>query len=642
MCAPSPNSFFSGNTADTARLEDLSVRILPEISQLLIPNNSDVGQTLPKISDQLQLAVHHSWLGIAVRDNARSALRLLGQHSPDGIAPLPANFCLPLTGTPAETAFRTRKPVLIQRIARDDFPCEATTRMLDAGLHSSCWVPLLHGATVLGAFWVGARQKAAFGNAEAEALTRMANQLALAVANQLATLQLERLQRRVAQEIGDYHSPSFPAHLLAQALWDTDGRVLDANDAYLELVGARRDELSRGLLFWKDMGPAEYADLDRRAVEEINATGCCSPFEKEIWWSDGVRVPVLVQAAALDEARSCAIAYLVDLRTRSRRLAHRALPGPPSKQLASIIVADTRTRELQQQVEKVAPTTATVLIQGETGTGKEMFAQMIHQMSQRSTQPFIKVNCAAIPTGLLESELFGHEKGAFTGAAGRKIGRIELANGGTLFLDEIGDLPLELQPKLLRVLQEQQFERLGGTKTHEVDIRLIAATNLDLASMVKEGRFRSDLFYRLNVLPLTVPPLRDRKDSIPALVEHFVQKFSTKFGRSVKGIRPEAMQFLQHWHWPGNVRELENLIERAMILAPGEELDISPGDFQREAQSSILPTTLRDVERQHILRVFRECGGVIGGKKGTAARLAVKRTTLQYKMKKLQISRADL
>jgi formate hydrogenlyase transcriptional activator len=417
---------------------------------------------------------------------------------------------------------------------------------------------------------------------------------------------------------------------------------LDANDAYLELVGARRDELSRGLLFWNDMGPAEGSELDRRAVAEINTTGRCTPFEKEIWRSDGARVPVLVQAAAVDEARSCVIAYLVDLRERSRRPAHRSVPGPQSKQLASIIVADARTRELQQQVEKVAPTTATVLMQGETGTGKEMFAQMIHHLSPRSQQPFIKVNCAAIPAGLLESELFGHEKGAFTGAAGRKIGRIELANGGTLFLDEIGDLPLELQPKLLRVLQEQQFERLGGTKTHVVDIRLIAATNLDLASMVREGRFRSDLFYRLNVLPLTVPPLRERRESIPALVAHFVQKFSDKFGRSVGGIRPEAMQLLQRWHWPGNVRELENLIERAMILAPGEDLDIRPADFQREPHSSVPPTTLRDVEREHILRVFRESGGVIGGKRGAAARLAVKRTTLQYKMKKLQISRADL
>jgi transcriptional regulator with GAF, ATPase, and Fis domain len=642
MCAPSPNPFSSGNTADTTRPEDLSARILPEISQLLAVNNSDLSQTLPEISQQLQLAVQHSWLGIAVRDDARSALRMLGQHSPDGIAPLPADFSLPLAGTPAEAAFRTRKPVLIQRIARDDFPCEVTTRMLDAGPHSSCWVPLLHGATVLGAFWVGARQKAAFGSTEAETLTRMADQLALAVAHQLATLQLARLQKRVTQEISDYHSPSSPANFLAQALWDTDGRVLDANDAYLDLVGSRRDELSRGLLFWNDMGPAEYSELDRCAVEEINATGRCTPFEKEIWRGDGGRIPVLVQAAALDDARSCVIAYLVDLRGRSRRPAHRIISGQQNNHPASFIVADGRTRELQQQVEKVAPTTATVLIQGETGTGKEMFAQMIHQMSQRFNQPFIKVNCAAIPAGLLESELFGHEKGAFTGAAGRKIGRIELAHGGTLFLDEIGDLPLELLPKLLRVLQEQQFERLGGTKTHEVDIRLIAATNLDLASMVKEGRFRSDLFYRLNVLPLTVPPLRDRKESIPVLVEHFVRKFSEKFGRSLKGIPPEAMQLLQRWHWPGNVRELENLIERAMILAPGEELDISPDDFQRETQSSVLPTTLRDVEREHILRVFRECGGVIGGRKGTAARLAVKRTTLQYKMKKLQITRADL
>jgi formate hydrogenlyase transcriptional activator len=243
-----------------------------------------------------------------------------------------------------------------------------------------------------------------------------------------------------------------------------------------------------------------------------------------------------------------------------------------------------------------------------------MFAQMIHQLSLRCDQPFIKVNWAAIPSGLLESgELFGHEKGAFTGAAGRKIGRVELAHRGTLFLDEIGDLPQELQPKLLRVLQEQQFERLGGIKTHEVDIRLIAATNQDLPSMVPQGRFRPDLFYRLHVVRLTVPPLRERKECIPALVEHFIRKFSDKFGRAVSRTGPESMLRLQRWHWPGNVRELENLIERNMIMASGEELDISPADLLSDTPSTAPPTTLRDVEREHVLRVFRECGGVIGG-----------------------------
>jgi PAS domain S-box-containing protein len=473
----------------------------------------------------------------------------------------------------------------------------------------------------------------------------MANQLVLAVANALMVREVEQLKKRVEREPSACQLKQRCAphiNLLAHALWDMSGRVLNANDAYLELVGSTSDELLRGQLSWNDLTPARYADRDRRALEEIKNSGRCVPFEKEIWRRDGLCIPVLVHAAAVDDAGSCIISYMVDLRGRSLAGSSPSVGAAPCKQLPSIIVADRKTQELRQLVEKVAPTDATVLIQGETGTGKEVFAQLVHQLSPRRDQPFIKVNCAAIPSGLLESELFGHEKGAFTGAAGRKVGRIELADGGTLFLDEIGDLPLELQPKLLRVLQEQQFERLGGTKIREVDIRLIAATNQDLTSMVGQGRFRSDLFYRLNVFRLTVPPLRERKESIPTLVEYFIDRSSAKFGRKIRRARPEAMLRLQGWHWPGNVRELENLIERAMIMASGEELDVSPADLVCDTAATAPTTTLRDVEREHILRVFRECGGIIAGTRGAAARLAVKRTTLQYKMKKLGISRQNL
>ena len=293
-----------------------------------------------------------------------------------------------------------------------------------------------------------------------------------------------------------------------------------------------------------------------------------------------------------------------------------------------------------EQVERVAPTDSTVLIQGETGTGKELIARAIHNISSRCGRSFIRLNCAAIPLDLLESELFGHEKGAFTGAIAQKIGRFELADKGTLFLDEVGDIPPALQPKLLRVLQEQEFERLGSTRTHKVDVRLVAATNRNLMDMVNRGEFRSDLYYRLNVFPVLLPPLRERREDIPALVTHFAEIFGRRMGREIEHIPTETMSALSSYQWPGNIRELQNLIERAVILsndgvlpnplpaASAEGVSISPG-----------ATTLRDSERTLILNTLKAVRWVIGGPKGAAARLGLKRTTLIHKMQKLGISR---
>jgi formate hydrogenlyase transcriptional activator len=293
-----------------------------------------------------------------------------------------------------------------------------------------------------------------------------------------------------------------------------------------------------------------------------------------------------------------------------------------------------------EQVERVAPTDSTVLIQGETGTGKELIARAIHNLSSRCGRSFIRLNCAAIPLDLLESELFGHEKGAFTGAIAQKIGRFELADRGTLFLDEVGDIPPALQPKLLRVLQEQEFERLGSTRTHKVDVRLVAATNRNLMDMVNRGEFRSDLYYRLNVFPVLLPPLRARREDIPALVTHFAEIFGRRMGREIEHIPTETMSALSSYQWPGNIRELQNLIERAVILsndgvlpnplpaAGTEGVSVSPG-----------ATTLRDSERTLILNTLKAVHWVIGGSKGAAARLGLKRTTLIHKMQKLGISR---
>jgi len=289
----------------------------------------------------------------------------------------------------------------------------------------------------------------------------------------------------------------------------------------------------------------------------------------------------------------------------------------------------------------VAPSDATVLILGETGTGKELIARAIHRLSSRKDAPFIKLNCAAIPTGLLESELFGHEKGAFTGAISQKIGRLELADQGTLFLDEVGEIPLELQPKLLRVLQDQEFERLGSTRTIKVNIRLIAATNRDLAKSISKHEFRSDLFYRLHVFPLRMPPLRERGKDIPLLVRYFVHKFAKRMNKKIETIPAEAMQALQNWIWPGNVRELENLIERSVILSQSTTLTVPLAELRSEHNTPPQSSTLEDLEREHILRVLRETGGVIAGMRGAAARLGMKRTTLQSRMQKLGITREE-
>ena len=297
--------------------------------------------------------------------------------------------------------------------------------------------------------------------------------------------------------------------------------------------------------------------------------------------------------------------------------------------------------EVLRLVETVAPTDSTVLIQGETGTGKELVARALHNLGARRERTFVKLNCAAIPMGLVESELFGHEKGAFTGAIAQKIGRFELANGGTLFLDEIGDVPLELQSKLLRILQEQEFERLGSTRTIRVDVRLIAATNRDLHQMVADREFRSDLYYRLNVFPIDVPPLRERIEDIQTLVRHFVSKYARRMKKTIESIPSHSMEALSRYAWPGNIRELENFIERAVILSPGPILQIPLAELKQSEQASppAHSMSLTAAEAAHIQRVLKETNGVIGGPSGAAARLGMKRTTLHAKIKKLGITR---
>jgi formate hydrogenlyase transcriptional activator len=355
-------------------------------------------------------------------------------------------------------------------------------------------------------------------------------------------------------------------------------------------------------------------------------------------------------AAALENQRAAAE---IDVLKRRLSVETKFLQGEfhSAGSFPDIIGDSPALKQALDQAATVAPSGATVLLLGETGTGKELFAKALHRLSRRKDGPFIKVNCAAIPTGLLESELFGHEKGAFTGAVSQKVGRMELAHGGTLFLDEIGEIPLELQPKLLRVLQDQEFERLGSNRTIKVDLRVIAATNRDLVRDIAHHEFRSDLFYRLSVFPIRVPSLRDRRDDIPLLVRHFVHKFAQRMNRRIETIPKETMKALTEWPWPGNVRELENLMERSVIVSEGHALHVPLSELRGETHATTSAAdrspdpaqdhSLDNAERQHILRILRETHGVLSGPDGAAHRLGLKRTTLQSKMQRLKIIRSD-
>jgi formate hydrogenlyase transcriptional activator len=415
--------------------------------------------------------------------------------------------------------------------------------------------------------------------------------------------------------------------------------ITEANDTFLELVGYSREDMHSGRLRWPALTPPEFRAVEEVAHDEGLRFGACTPFEKELIGKDGKRIPVLVATATLKLSPFRWITFVSDLREHERQESIVDEPVGVKPNFEEIIGASPAMRRVLALVEVVAPTDATVLVLGETGTGKELIARAIHRISPRRNLPFISLNCAAIPTGLLESELFGYERGAFTGALSQKIGRFEMANHGTLFLDEVGDIPLNLQPKLLRALQEKSFERLGGTRTIAIDVRLVAATNRDLTQMMGEKLFRSDLYYRLKVFPITTPPLRDHPEDIPILAWHFTRKYAARLGRIIEIIPTDTMKALVSWRWPGNVRELENFIERSVILSRGPGLRAPVGELVATANETTLGSSLEEVEREYVLRVFRETGGIVSA---TATRLRIPRTTLNAMMTKLGISRDDL
>lgn len=436
---------------------------------------------------------------------------------------------------------------------------------------------------------------------------------------------------------------------------DQEGRIIEVNAQVQRLFGYEREELLNQPV--EILMPDRFRNSHPQHRESYIAQPRTRPmgagFELFGLRKDGGEFPADIMLSSIETERGRVVLTVV--RDLSERVAaQEALARKEQEKryleeeyvtfnrFEDIIGESPGLRKILKQVETVAATDVTVLILGETGTGKDLIARAIHQLSSRREKSLVKLNCSAIPTGLLESELFGHEKGAFTGAISQKIGRLELAHQGTFFLDEIGDLPLELQPKLLRALQEKEFERLGGTRTIPVDARLVAATNRDLAKMVSDREFRSDLYYRLKVFPISIPPLRERREDIPVLVNFFVTKHARSLNRKIETIPNDVMKALVRWDWPGNIRELENFIERAVILSSGPTLRAPLAELELPtATPEQDDTTLETSQRDHILRILREAKGVIAGPGGAAARLGLKRTTLNSKLKKLGIRRED-
>src|SRR5580765_8681766 len=423
-----------------------------------------------------------------------------------------------------------------------------------------------------------------------------------------------------------------------------------------------RDDIVSGNVRWTDLTPSEWRQQDERATADLKATGTVQPYEKEFIRKDGTRIAVLTGGALFDAQANDGVAFTLDLsRQKQAEVEIRALKDQLYRENLALrdevdrvlmfeeIVGSSKTlKAALSRIAKVAPTDSTVLISGETGTGKELIARAVHKRSQRSGRAFVSVNCAALAPGLISSELFGHEKGAFTGAMQRRLGRFELADGGTIFLDEVGELPPDTQVALLRVLQEREFERVGGTQSIKVDVRVIAATNRDLDAAVASGSFRSDLFYRLQVFPIEIPPLRERRDDIPLLVEYFIDRYARKAGKNIRHVNEETLELLQSYAWPGNIRELQNVIERSVILCETETFSIDERWLPQQPQPFLtakpktqieLPRRLEEQEKDMIEEALKASRGRVFGPTGAAAKLGIPRSTLESKIKSLKIDK---
>jgi formate hydrogenlyase transcriptional activator len=673
-------------------------RALLEVSESIAAHRN-LRELFHELALSLHRVVRFEQMRLILYDAERNLMRVHILETPAPSSDPLDREELPVDESPGGWAWQMQQPLVISDIATETrFPA-VNALMRQQGVRSYCVIPLTTAQRRLGALGFGSLQEATYDGADLEFLQLVAKQVAVAVDNALNYQSVQGYQQALAHERDRLRlllevNNAVVSHLelkpLFAAITVSLRKVIEHEYTSLALHDAGSNRLwlnvldfpeGKGLIYEGIQIPIEdspggVAFTERRPVL-INAEGlqrfesefvtklkaegvrsiCCLPLITPgrilgtlnlASLRDGHFTPddmeLLAQVAsqiAIALENALAFREIDDLKNQlTKEKLYLEDEIRTEYQFEEIIGESLALKHILKQVETVAPTDSTVLIEGETGTGKELVARAIHNLSGRRERTFVKMNCAAIPTGLLESELFGHEKGAFTGAIAQKVGRFELANLGTLFLDEVGDIPLEMQSKLLRVLQEQEFERLGGTRTLRVNVRLVAATNRDLARMVADQQFRSDLYYRLNVFPIITPPLRDRSEDIPLLVRYFAQQHARRMGKRIETISAETMAGLCHYHWPGNIRELENLIERSIILSQGSDLRVPLGELKAQASTAFEEaTTLEAIERAHILRALQEANGVIGGSYGAAARLGMKRTTLQSKMKKLGISR---
>jgi formate hydrogenlyase transcriptional activator len=675
------------------------LRLLLEVSES-IASHRDLDDLLRDLAQRLPHIVPFDYINVVLHDPVRNVMRLcfLVTAEPATINP---GLETPVDESPGGLVWATQEPLIVNDIAQERrFPA-LMSMFRENGVQSFCVVPLTTAQRRLGAMGFGSLQPRIYQPAELDFMRQVAKQVAVAVDNalnaeaaQAAQQQLshERDRQRMLLEINNAVVSHLDLSAVFSAVSECLRTVIPHDGSSLMLYDSETQRCRVHVLhFTEQRSVIEECDGDLRVPspsgiaittrqtavfreQDLQDMASTSPIATYLL-AEGVKslccVPLLSHDrafGALNVGRQRDDAFApqdVELLNQVAQqiaiavengLAYREIADLKEKlnkeklyleeeiktdyDFEDIIGSSAALKRVLKQVEIVAPTDSTVLILGETGTGKELLARAIHNRSGRRERTLVKLNCAAIPTGLLESELFGHERGAFTGAIAQKVGRFELADGGTLFLDEVGDIPLELQSKLLRVLQEQEFERLGGTRTIKVNIRLLAATNRDLVHMVGEKDFRSDLYYRLNIFPLTIPALRDRREDIPALVRYFAQKFARRMKKTIDSISTEGMAALAQYDWPGNVRELENVIERATILSQGGELQLS---LDKLAPKSNLDgpavSTLEAAERAHIMRALQAANWIIGGPHGAAAKLGMKRTTLQSRMQKLGIIR---
>jgi len=660
-----------------------------------IASHHQLSTLFADLSRLLKSLVPFDFITLTLLDPKERTFRLHILETDQPIAGRPT-IPIPFDQTPTGLALETRQPYYIADIAQEQRYPIIRDLLQANGIQSFCILPLFTSMRDIGGLSFGSLQKNSYSPADVEFMLQVARQVAVAVDNALnyessrayeEQLSRERDRLRALLEINNAVVSCLSSKPLFQAIsaslrrtfgldytslliYDPEIRALrlhmldfpEGHGLIREDMIVPLDDSLGGYVFHTRQGRLFTLD-EARAISKTTGdlmgreglqSLCCMPLISHANTlgtlnlgsrQEGFFTPEDLQFF-LQAAGQVAIA--VDNALSYRRIEElNARLAEEKVYLEDEIRTDNRFEEIigqgpalkaiLKQVETVAPTDSTVLIYGETGTGKELLARAIHDLSPRRQSTFVKLNCAAIPTGLLESEMFGHEKGAFTGAIAQRIGRFELAHRGSMFLDEVGEIPLELQTKLLRVLQEREFERLGSSRTIRTDARLVAATNRDLAALVEQRQFRADLYYRLNVFPLTVPPLRDRREDIPLLVRYFVQQNARRMNKRITTIPTESMHALTRYHWPGNIRELQNFIERAVIVSPGPVLQAPIRELKGVAPPSGDVQTLAAAERDAIVKALREAGGRVGGDQGAAARLGMKRTTLQAKMRKLGI-----